>query len=90
MKLFLSARKHEPVVAKVPPAMRRAAAYLDRSKPGELFTTRQLAVAVGISIDSLGGYGYTIPRYWHRVRASLKYWGKPATIDELRKELKKR
>ena len=85
----MSGRRAE-VNPKLPPLAAALKRALDTSKNGELFTTQQLARLTGHNVGILRQNAYLLPGYWHNIRVSLKYWGKPATIDELRKELKKR
>lgn len=89
MKLFMSGRRAE-VKPKLPPSMVKIKRALDSSVDGELFTTQQLAQMVGHTMTTIHHVAYLLPAYWHNYLSARKYWGKPATIRQLRKELRKR
>lgn len=88
MRLFLS-KSHEPALGRLTPSMIKVKKMLDLSADGELFTTVQVARINKLSRETVERGCYLLPEYHHKVRVRLKYWGKPSTIKELRKELQK-
>jgi hypothetical protein len=68
------------------PIISRVKKFLDESKDGELFSTEQLSIYVPIAISNLRGHNITMGGYFHIVRQK-KYWGKVATINQLKKEV---
>lgn len=85
MKLFLSGKKFE-TGAKDSPNDAKVKALLDKAKPGELFTSYQVSQMVKCHIASLRMNSPTFNSYAH-VTGQKKFWGRPATIKQLRKEL---
>lgn len=89
MKLFISGQRGALVNQPLSPAMVKAKRVLDRSKDGELFTSKQLAAIIGsVRPKTLTERVESLPGYAHMVRPSLWYWGKPKTINQLKKEVR--
>jgi hypothetical protein len=87
MKLFMSGKTFE--VDKEPAVVGRAKTFLDGSKDGELFNSRQLAGAIKRSLCNLRDNAPTyLQGYSHKV-GGIRYFGKPATIKALIEETKK-
>jgi hypothetical protein len=83
MKLFLSDQKLFNV-NRVPPLVQKVKAFLDASKNGELFTVHQVAAAVHSTFDSVRGKTTPFLEGYYQVHAGKKYYGKKATINQLR------
>jgi hypothetical protein len=89
MKLFVSGKTGDLVNGKLSPMMLKVKKLLDESNPGELFTGPQLAQLVGCGAELLRIHARKLPHYWHLASPSLRYWGRPETIGQLRRELRK-
>lgn len=85
MKLFLSGKKFE-TGSKDSPNDARVKAILDKAALGELFTTYQISQMAKCHVASLRHSCPTFANYAHLV-GQKKFWGRPATIKQLRKEL---
>ena len=86
MKLFMSgAIEFNP--RPLPSSIKKVKEFLDKSKSGKLFTTSQVCVAIGLDLGNLRENVYLLPRYSHKV-GNKRYFGKPITIEQLKKEEK--
>lgn len=69
-------------------------ATLDKSKPDEIFTSRELAPRIGLKAKTLADrateYLHSIPGYSITVRNgaghNIRYWGHPKAIAELKRQ----
>ena len=86
MKLFISGQQFKP--KKEPPCITRVKKFLDASKDGELFVTEQLSQAVPIAVTHLRSYNIALSGYFY-ITQGKKYFGKVATIKQLKKEVEK-
>lgn len=89
MKLFVSGQKTGLDLVGLSPLMKKVKNFLDKSKDGELFTVLQIAAALGYRSDSISNESPTLRNYWHVAMGSgvrRKYWGKPATVAQLKRE----
>src|SRR5579863_1090436 len=86
IKLFLSGQDTYNPNKRISPAMQRAKTFLDTSKDGELFTSRQVCAACNIMVNSISKTSWELPDYQYRVSYGTKYWGKPATVAQLKRE----
>lgn len=86
MKLFVSGQGTYDPKRKICPAAERVKSILDKSKDGELFTTAQMAVLAGVAHNTIMKFTYELPGYSYRVSYGKKYWGKPATVAQLKRE----
>lgn len=84
MKLFISSQQFK--TKRDSPVISRVKKFLDESKDGELFSTEQLSIYVPIAITSLRCHNVVMRGYFHVVQ-NKKYWGKVATINQLKKEI---
>ena len=84
MKLFISGQQFKPKTE--PPIITKVKKFLDESKDGELFSTEQVSIAIPIAITNLRCHNIAMREYFHVVRHK-KYWGKVATIKQLKKEV---
>ena len=84
MKLFISGQQFKPKTE--PPIITRVKKFLDESKDGELFNTEQLSFSVPIAVTHLRSYNLALDGYFY-VTHGKKYWGKVATINQLKKEI---
>ena len=87
MKFFLSDGLGG-VEAKLPPILRRVCALLDKAADGELFTTQELTRRLTCRSTTLSRDSYLVSAYWHILPPNRKYWGKPTTIQQLKREVK--
>lgn len=87
MKLFFS---KQSLSSRTPTeTFRRIQEFLDRSQDGELFTITQIADAANTTANYLSQhFNFYLPEYKHVVR-NRSYFGKPATIQQLKKETKR-
>ena len=88
MKLFVGGKPLN--LREVPPSVAKIKAFLDASKDGELFGVIQVADGVGVHVKAVQDKhrflsGYVVVR-GHGVKL---YYGMPATIRELRRQLAK-
>lgn len=72
---------------KLPAFAKRIKDELDGSKNGELFSTHQLAATLGVAANRARDIYNYLPDYTHKI-GNVRYWGKPATIQQLIKETK--
>lgn len=84
MKLFISGQQFKPKTE--PPIITKVKKFLDESKDGELFSTEQVSMAVPIALTQLRCNNTVLGGYFHVVQ-NKKYWGKVATINQLKKEI---
>lgn len=84
MKLFISGQQFK--TKRDSPVISRVKKFLDESKDGELFSTEQLSIYVPIAITNLRCHNIAMRGYFHVVQHK-KYWGKVATINQLKKEI---
>lgn len=89
MKLFLSERNAALFGNKISPVATKVKRFLDKAPDGELFTTLQLSLLVRHNPNVIRQNAYLLPGYCHKVRVSLRYWGKPKTIKQLRQKVKR-
>ena len=85
MKLFMSGTKVKFNQNQVPPRIKRLKEFLDKSKDGELFTSRQASTCCNLDTTNMVSDAYFIPDYSYKV-GNKRYWGKPRTINQLKKE----
>ena len=86
IKLFVSGQGNFSSKMRISPAMIKVKKILDDSKDGELFTTKQLSSIIGNRYETLLRDAYQMPTYNYKVSHSQLYWGKPATVAQLKKE----
>ena len=85
MKFFMSGQKF--VIDKEPISVTRVKAFLDKAKPGELFTAAQLSVAARVHLSQITCLASTYtPEYYTQVKHK-NFFGNPATIKQFKKEL---
>lgn len=86
MKLFFS-NSVEFKNVKLTPSQQAMKRLLDRSKDGEIFTYQIMAARLRLQTETLrAGGAHTLREYTCR-QGTKRYWGKPATIKQLKKEL---
>jgi hypothetical protein len=86
MKLFMSGKKFE--TASDPPIVKRLKEFLRASKDGELFGTEQLAGLLLCCATSILKHKLRLEDFCY-IYKGKKYWGSPATIKTLIKEVTK-
>ena len=86
IKLFVSGQGSYNASRKLSPSALRIKQTLDRSKDGELFTTIQVETMCEVSGHTVSKYSHLLPEYHYLVYYGLKYWGKPATVAQLKRE----
>lgn len=89
MQLFLNGREAGEFKSRLSPMAVKIKRVLEASSDGELFTSQQLARLTGYQMGPIRQIAYMLPEYWHNTRPALKYWGKPATIKELKRQVKR-
>lgn len=84
-KLFISGKGSYKKSALSPIGV-KVKKVLDGARDGELFSTRQLAEMSGVCYDSMTDVVYQLPSYTHSISYNKRYWGKPATVAQLKRE----
>jgi hypothetical protein len=75
--------------ARLNPTMLRVRKFLDRARPGELYTTFAISGKCDLSFFYAKSWAREHLAGYHHVYHNVKYWGSPATIKQLKKELAK-
>lgn len=91
MKLFVSGSPSLDLSKPLPDTVIRAKKFLDKTQDGELFTSLQMSTAIGVGVPTLHSYTHLLEGYTGGgSRGTIRYYGKPATIAELRRQLVKK
>lgn len=87
MKLFMSTVQ---AIEPLQPNARKCIAALNALKPGELVNTFQLGTLTGVPYTSLNGYvRKQIPAAYKHQHGRAMYYGTPATIKKLIREIER-
>lgn len=87
MKLFMSTIQ---AIEPLQPSVRKCLTALNALKPGELVSTIQLGTLAGVPYTSLNTYvRKQIPAAYKHQHGRAMYYGTPATIKKLIKEIER-